>query len=61
MAAMNTSSTWHRHFSGQARYHVWATHRLLEAVSPVPDQDYRRDVGLFFKSIHGTLNHMLVA
>ena len=58
---MNTSSTWHAHFSGQARYHVWATHRLLEAVSRVPAADYQRDAGLFFKSIHGTLNHMLVA
>ena len=61
MATMNTASTWHAHFSGQARYHVWATHRLLEAVSRVSDADYQRDVGLFFKSIHGTLNHMLVA
>jgi uncharacterized damage-inducible protein DinB len=61
MATVNTSSTWHRHFNSQARYHVWATHRLLEAVSRVPGEDYQRDVGLFFKSIHGTLNHMLVA
>ena len=60
MATLNTASIWHRHFSGQVRYHVWATHRLLEAVSRVSDQDYRRDVGLFFKSIHGTLNHLLV-
>jgi len=60
MAAMNTSP-WHRHFNSQARYHVWATHRLLEAVSRVSAEDYQRDVGLFFKSIHGTLNHMLVA
>jgi uncharacterized damage-inducible protein DinB len=57
---MNTS-TWHSHFNMQARYQVWVTHRLLEAVSRVSDADYRRDVGLFFKSIHGTLNHMLVA
>jgi len=60
MATMNTS-TWHRHFNAQACYHAWATHRLLEAVSRVSDEDYRRDGGLFFKSIHGTLNHMLVA
>lgn len=60
MATLNTASIWHRHFSGQVRYHVWATHRLLEAVSRVSDADYRRDVGLFFKSIHGTLNHLLV-
>lgn len=58
---MNTASPWHSHFNGQARYHVWATHRLLQAVSRVSEEDYRRDVGLFFKSIHGTLNHMLVA
>lgn len=61
MATMNTVSPWHSHFNGQARYHVWATHRLLDAVSCVSEEDYRRDVGLFFKSIHGTLNHMLVA
>jgi len=60
MATMNTSS-WHTHFKCLARYHVWATHRLLDAVSRVSAKDYQRDVGLFFKSIHGTLNHMLVA
>ena len=61
MATPNSTSSWHTHFSGQARYHVWATHRLLEAVSRVCAEDYLRDVGLFFQSIHGTLNHMLVA
>ena len=60
MATMNTSP-WQRHFNSQARYHVWATHRLLEAVSRLSTEDYQRDVGLFFKSIHSTLNHMLVA
>ena len=48
------------HFTQLARYNVWATHRLLNAVAEVPDVDYRRDVGLFFQSIHGTLNHLLV-
>lgn len=48
------------HFLTLARYNVWATARLLDAVAPVPDKAYRRDVGLFFKSIHGTLNHLLV-
>jgi uncharacterized damage-inducible protein DinB len=61
MASLSTASTWHSHFNMQVRYHVWVTHRLLEAVSHLSDADYRRDVGLFFKSIHGTLNHMLVA
>jgi uncharacterized damage-inducible protein DinB len=48
------------YFSTLARYNVWATRRLLDAIDPLSDEDYRRDVGLFFKSIHGTLNHLLV-
>lgn len=44
-----------------ARYHLWATRRLLRAVDALPEPDYRRDVGLFFKSVHGTLNHLLLA
>lgn len=43
-----------------ARYNVWATHRLLLAVEALDDEAYRRDVGIFFKSVHGTLNHLLV-
>jgi uncharacterized damage-inducible protein DinB len=50
----------HQHFAALARYNVWATRRLLDAIEPLSDEDYRRDVGLFFKSIHGTLNHLLV-
>ena len=53
---MNATS----HFSGMARYNVWATHRLLEVVEKISEDDYRKDVGLFFNSIHGTLNHLLV-
>lgn len=49
------------YFVTLARYHRWATARLLDAVAPLSDDDYRRDVALFFHSIHGTLNHLLVA
>lgn len=49
------------YFSTLARYNVWATHRLFERVDALVDADYRRDCGLFFKSVHGTLNHLLVA
>lgn len=28
--------------------------------TPCRRPDYRRDVGLFFRSIHSTLNHLLV-
>ena len=50
----------HAHFVTLARYNVWATRRLLDAVAALNDGDYRRDVGLFFSSIHGTLNHLLL-
>jgi uncharacterized damage-inducible protein DinB len=53
-------NTWATHFAHLAAYNAWATQRLLAAVAPVSDGDYRRDVGLFFRSIHGTLNHLLV-
>jgi uncharacterized damage-inducible protein DinB/GNAT superfamily N-acetyltransferase len=46
-----------------ARYNLWATRRLLDAVDALPDADYRRGtgLGLFFGSVHGTLNHLLLA
>ena len=44
-----------------ARYHVWATRTLLEHIDALPEADYRRDCALFFDSVHGTLNHLLVA
>jgi uncharacterized damage-inducible protein DinB len=50
----------HRHFQTLARYNAWATKALLTALECVPEGDYRRDCGLFFKSIHGTLNHLLL-
>lgn len=51
---------WTTHFTLLARYNQWATARLLDAVAALPDADYRRDAGLFFHSIHRTLNHLLV-
>jgi uncharacterized damage-inducible protein DinB len=49
------------YFDLLARHHVWATRRLYEHVDALPEADYRRDAGLFFRSVHGTLNHLLVA
>ena len=48
------------HFATLARYGGWATARLLDAVALLDDGAYRRNVGLFFQSVHGTLNHLLV-
>jgi uncharacterized damage-inducible protein DinB len=48
-------------FEQLAAYNKWANARLYEAALALPEADYRRDVGAFFKSLHGTLNHLLVA
>ncbi len=52
-------SDWQHYFCTLARYNVWATRCLLDAVAALPEADYRRDAGLFFHSIHGTLNHLV--
>ena len=43
-----------------ARYNAWANHKLYHVVGALPDADYRADRGAFFRSLHGTLNHLLV-
>jgi uncharacterized damage-inducible protein DinB len=48
------------YFATLARYHVSAQRRLLEALAPVSDVDYYADQGLFFRSVHRTLNHLLL-
>lgn len=48
----------YRMFAG---YNAWCNERLYDAASKVPDAEYRADRGAFFKSLHGTLNHLLVA
>ena len=49
------------HFSQFAAYNAWANRRLYDAAARLSDADYRADRGAFFKSMHGTLNHLLVA
>jgi len=48
-------------FEQLAAYNRWANARLYEVALALDENDYRRDVGAFFKSLHGTLNHLLVA
>lgn len=43
-----------------AAYNAWANRRLYDAVGALPADKYRADAGLFFRSLHGTLNHLLV-
>ncbi len=43
-----------------AAYNGWANRRLYDAAAKLTDDQYRADRGAFFKSVHGTLNHLLV-
>ena len=43
-----------------AGYNNWCNERLYNAAAQVSDADYRANRGAFFKSLHGTLNHLLV-
>ncbi len=44
-----------------ARYNQWANAHVYAAAAALSDTEYRADCGAFFKSIHGTLNHLLLA
>lgn len=44
-----------------AAYNAWANERLYDAAAKLSEADYRADRGAFFKSVHGTFNHLLVA
>ena len=43
-----------------ARYNRLANETLYEACGALSDPEYRRDLGAFFGSVHGTLNHLLL-
>jgi uncharacterized damage-inducible protein DinB len=49
------------HFVMLARYNKWANDRLYRMARAVPDEAYRKNVGAYFGSLHGTLNHLLTA
>jgi uncharacterized damage-inducible protein DinB len=44
-----------------AGYNRWANARLYAAAAELTYEQYRADRGAFFRSVHGTLNHVLVA
>lgn len=43
-----------------ARYNTLANQRLYAAAAGLADADRKRDIGAFFGSLHGTLNHLLI-
>jgi uncharacterized damage-inducible protein DinB len=48
------------HFDELAEYNRWANGRLYDEAAKLPDEARKRPIGLFFGSLHGTLNHLLV-
>jgi uncharacterized damage-inducible protein DinB len=48
------------HFQQFAAYNRWANARLYAAALALPEEAYRRSTGVFFGSLHGTLNHLLL-
>jgi uncharacterized damage-inducible protein DinB len=49
------------YYSTISRYNQWMNQQLYTVCADIPDVDRKSDRGAFFKSIHGTLNHILVA
>jgi len=43
-----------------ADYNHWANRRIYAAALAMPEESYRRATGVFFGSLHGTLNHLLL-
>jgi uncharacterized damage-inducible protein DinB len=39
-------------------YHYWARDRLLEAIEPLTAEEWSRDLGSSFKSVHATVAHL---
>ncbi|HEY1492164.1 MAG TPA: DinB family protein [Steroidobacteraceae bacterium] len=49
------------HFLMMATYNRWANRRVYAAAAALDAEAYRRDAGVYFQSLRGTLNHLLVA
>jgi len=44
-----------------AAYNAWANRVIFNAAADLTDAEFTRDTGVFFSSLCGTLNHILVA
>ena len=50
-----------QHFMMFAAYNQWANGRIYDAAADLDEEEFNRDVGAFFGSLMGTLNHLLAA
>jgi uncharacterized damage-inducible protein DinB len=47
------------YYQTMAEYNEWMNQKLYAICADIPDSIRKQDRGAFFKSIHGTLNHLL--
>ena len=47
-------------FVTQARYNRWMNENLFTVCARLSDETRKKDMGAFFGSVHGTLNHLLL-
>ena len=43
-----------------ANYNTWVNAQIFKVCGKISDDQYRKDLGAFFGSIHNTLNHILL-
>lgn len=49
----------HAHFENLSQYNQWANQQLYDAASRLTDEARRKAIGVYFQSLHGTLQHLL--
>lgn len=49
-----------QHFMMMAAYNRWANARVYDAAEDLTEKEWQKDVGAFFGSMMGTLNHLVV-
>ncbi|WP_111637919.1 DinB family protein [Marinomonas shanghaiensis] len=49
------------YFQLKTQYNHWMNKRLYDLCQSLSDEERKRNLGAFFSSIHGTLNHILLA
>ena len=52
--------SWLLQYRMQARYNQWFNEKLYAAAGTLTDEERKQDRGAFFKSIHRTLNHLVL-
>ena len=48
------------HYAVMARYNAWMNRKLYDTAASLSDEERRRDLRAFFRSLHGTLNHLVL-